>query len=173
MTPMRCHPVQRRSAGGFTLIESVMSVLIIAVMYAAVLNTVGSSRQTQVAVTLNRKGHELAEHLMSEIMQQPYWDPVLQAGMGPSSAEAATGNRSLFNDVDDYNNWTKSPPQYKSGAAIPGFDGWERKVKISWVQAANPQNTQGSESGIKRIEVTTSLNGKVYATLTTLRANID
>ncbi|MEX2215961.1 MAG: type II secretion system protein [Phycisphaeraceae bacterium] len=162
----------RAASRGFTLIETTIAVLIISVMYAAVLNTLGSARKGELLVTARQKGLELAKHLMGEIVQQAYWDPEGKAGMGPG-ADENNGTRSPFDDVDDYAGWTESPPTYKNGTAMPGFTGWTRKVLVTWVSTTSPKTTVGSESGLKSIEVIVEFNGKTVATLTALRANVD
>jgi len=158
---------------GFTMIEAVMSIIIVGIMYVAALQTVASSRITEAITADNRRGHELAQQLLAEITPLPYWDPVNLAGLGPNTTEQATGNRSLFNDVDDYNNWSASPPKRKDGSTIAGFDEWTRTVKVVWVEAANPSTVRSSETNFKRITVTVKRRDKVVATMIALRGNAD
>lgn len=156
------------------MIESIMAILIISVMYVAALNTVGASRVSEALIANQRKGHQLAQQLLSEIVMLPYVDPVFDSGaLGPSSAEAATGDRSLFNDVDDYHLWTEGPPQNKNGSVMSDLSEWKRAVVVAWVDPSNIEQTRSGETNLKRITVTVSLRGKTVATLQAIRAKVD
>ncbi len=158
-------PVRR---GGFTLVEAVISTVIVSVMLVAALNTVGTSRLIQQKVSLSSRGRLLAESLLAEIVQQAYEDPTETIVFGPESGEA-TNNRSDFDDVDDYHNWSQSPPKNKDGSAVPQSEGWTRTVTVVWVDAADPAATETSESSAKRITVTASRANITYATLVVVR----
>ncbi len=165
--------MRRNRRTGFTLIETVVSVGIVGVMYVAALHTVGSARITEAITADNRRGHELAQQLLAEITPLPYWDPVGGGAiLGPGGPEV-TGNRSLFNDVDDYHKWSASPPQRKDGGIIAGFDGWTRSVMVEWVDPRNLKSVRSSETNLKRITITVSRGKKVVATMVTLRGNVD
>lgn len=167
-------PPHHAGRRGFTLIETMVSIVIVSVMYAAALHTVGATRVAEALIADQRRGHELARQLMSEIIALPYRDPVSDTGvLGPRATEEAAGNRSLFNDVDDYDNWTEQPPQLKEGTKLTGLDDWERTVKVVWIDPDNLDNTRSTETGLKRITVTVSRRDKVIATLHALKADVD
>lgn len=109
----------------------------------------------------------LAQQLMSEIVQSSYADPVSgSTTFGPESGE----KRSSYNDVDDYNGWSESPPANRAGAVIPGFTGWTRSVQVSYVDPTTPTTVVSTDKGMKRIVVSVkSPSGKVQ-TLTALRS---
>lgn len=120
----------------FTLVEAVISTVVVAIMLVAALNTVSSSRLGQYKLTTRGRGLALARELMAEIQQQAYEDPNGSAVFGVESGEQST-DRDDFGDVDDYHNWLKSPPEYKDGSAIPDHDGWGRSVEVVWLEPAN------------------------------------
>jgi MSHA pilin protein MshD len=158
---------------GFTLIEAIMSILIVGVMYVAALQTLGASRVGQATIADQRRGYELAQQLLAEIVSQPYADPVTGATtFGPEAGEA-TGNRSQFDDVDDYNGWSEQPPKLKDGTAISNLSDWTRRVTVAWVDPSNLDTNRLNESGIKRITVTISRGLKPIATLNALKANVN
>ena len=95
----------------------------------------------------------LADELMSEIVQQPYSDPDGSAVFGRESGESPTP-RSAFDDVDDYDGWNASPPQYRDGTTIPDRTNWRQRVVITRVVPTNPTQTSGTDQGAKRIRVT-------------------
>ena len=60
---------------GFTLVEAVISLIIVATMFVAALNTVGTSRLSQHKCSLGSRGRLFAESLMTEILRLDYLDP--------------------------------------------------------------------------------------------------
>jgi type II secretory pathway pseudopilin PulG len=143
-----------RRSRSFTLVEAAISTLIVGVMLTAVLQTAGAARAGERLLAQRGRGLVLARNLMAEILQQAYTDPA--AGLGPFGvgADEVTGNRSLWEDVDDYNGWLASPPQNKDGSAVPQATGYEESVSVAWVTANNLLQTSGTETGVKKIVVT-------------------
>ncbi|UCD48764.1 MAG: type II secretion system protein [Phycisphaerales bacterium] len=153
----------------FTIVEAVISTVIVSVMLVAALTTVGASRLIQQKVAMRNRGRLLAESLLAEIVQQAYDDPSDPAVFGPESGEQ-TGDRSDFDDVDDYHNWSQSPPEDKNGVAIPEADGWQRTVTVQWVDPLDPTQSKSGETKAKRITVTARHNNMSHATLVAIRA---
>ena len=162
------HPRTRR-ARTFLLIESVMSTLVISVMLGAARSAGALVRTGEARTVERRRGLLLAQMLMSEILQQAYVDPSAGPGGFGIGADEVTGNRSRFDDVDDYYNWDVSPPQNKDGSAIPWATGYEQIASVNWVDPNNPSVTSGSETYVKRIVVTTKYQNRTVATLTAYR----
>lgn len=154
-----------------TLIEVVISTVIVSVMLASALQAVGAARVGWNKLNERNVGMLLAQDLMAEILQQDYADSAYgpDSSIGPGADEAATGNRSLYDDVDDYHGWQASPPQYKNGTPIAWATGYQRAVTVVWVNPANPSLAVGSPSGAKRITVTVRRNGLDVATLVAIR----
>ena len=137
---------------GFTLIESVMSMLIIGGMLVMVINTLGSSvRGRQIRQTQSR-APALAGQLMAEILQASYSDPTETAVFGREPSESGA-NRSSFDDVDDYHNWSGTP-QDKDGAELTDMDGWTRSVTVQYVLPTDLTSVSADDKGVKRITVT-------------------
>ena len=162
---------QRDRGRGMNLVEVVVSIGIVGVMFAASVTTVGASKTMQKKIGDRGRGALLARQLMSEILEQDYAD----AAYGPDSFglgadEAATGDRSLFDDVDDYHNWSASPPQQKDGTVMTDLSGWRRSVAVVWVKPSNLSQTVGTNKGVKRITVTVTRNDQVTASMVAVRA---
>jgi len=165
----RCGTSRTRCARTFLLIESVISTLVIGVMLVAALSAVGIVRKGEAQNVERRRGLLLAQMLMSEILQQAYVDPSAGPGGFGIAADEVTGNRSRFDDVDDYYNWDATPPQNKDGSAIPWATGYEQIASVNWVDPNNLASTSGSETYVKRIVVATKYQGRTVATLTAYR----
>ena len=152
------------------MIEATLSIVIVGVMLVAGLNTLGSTRMTQHKLGYGIRAAALAEDLMSEILQQYYEDPDLAPGsFGRSIAEDDEGDRTLFDDVDDYDGWSASPPQDRDGAPLVGANGYTRSVSVDWVLSSDLNQTSVSATGIKRISVFVSHADGVRISLYALR----
>lgn len=158
----------RRVAAGFSLIEAVISVVLVAVMFAAVVQTVGASRIVGYKTEGHRRGSFLGRQLLAEILQQAYQDPDGPAPLGVDTSELAL-DRELFDDVDDYDGWYASPPEDPDGSTEPDQDDWSREVRVVWVNPADVGQGSGVETGAKRIVVTVKHKGMVMSELTAVR----
>ncbi len=145
-----------------------MSILVVGLMLVAALNTVGASKTSQVMTSEQALGPMLAQELMTEILNQAYQEPRGTAYFGRETGESAT-NRTSWDDVDDYNGWSASPPMDQSGNSLPGLDDWSREVTVSWADSAAPDRQSIYSSGIKRVDVTVKHRGRTIATLSSLR----
>ena len=162
-------PPPHDSGGGFTLVEAVLSTVLVAVMLAAALNTVGASRITQHKAVLVSRGRMFAESLLAEILQQSYQNPAEPHVFGLEAGESGS-TRAAYNDVDDYSGWSESPPAAKDGTALPNAADWSRTVTVEWVDPLNPQQVSGTETGAKRITVVASFKNVPQATLVAIKA---
>lgn len=158
------------SKRGLSMVEVVISTVIVAVMLVAALNTVGASRLGAERNADRSRGALLAELLLAEIMLQPYEDSASPPGsFGKTASEVATGNRSLYDDVDDYNGWNASPPQDKDGTVLADLDGWRREVEVRWVNPSNLALGSLSDTRIKKITVAVERDGLTVALLMAIR----
>ncbi len=147
-----------------------MSMLIVGLMLVAALNTVGASKLSQSRNAEQSIGPMLAQDLMAEILSQYYEEPVDAVGFGRESGESG-GDRANWDDVDDYDSWSKSPPQNKDGTDIPDLAGWGREVNVCWASVFDLSKATGSSTGLKRIDVMVTHQGRVVAKLSTLRTS--
>ena len=150
-TPGRPARTRRR---GMTLIEAVISMLIVAVMMVAALQTVGNTARSRQAQASLRRGPALARDLISEILPNLYVDGGGSPVFGPESGEASGGTRANFDDVDDYHGWSESTVQAKDGTALSALAGWSRSVAVVYVSPDDLDTPVGTDTGLKRITVT-------------------
>jgi type II secretory pathway pseudopilin PulG len=157
-----------KCARGFTLVEAVISMIIVAVMFVASLNTVGMSKLTQHKAVLVSRGRMFAESLLAEIQEQAYQDPVEPHVFGRETGELPT-SRTAYDDVDDYHGWSESPPVAKDGTALPNSANWRRIVTVEWVDPLNPQQVSATETGAKRITVVATFRNVPQATVVAVK----
>jgi prepilin-type N-terminal cleavage/methylation domain-containing protein len=152
----------RQKHRGLSLIEVVVSTLIVGVMLVVALNTLGAVFRSQRSNAARLTGPGLAHELMGEILSLPYEDPEEPGEqIGLDSGESGS-DRADFDDVDDYADWNGQKPENKDGVEHPGYDNWEVDVRVNWVQVNVVTTTLSSESGLKLITVTvTDPDGQV------------
>jgi MSHA pilin protein MshD len=143
-------PAQRR---GLTLVEVVVSTLLTAFMLAVAMQAMAGSTLSWQASGRVKDGTGLAQQLMTEIMSQQYREAGLLAALGIDLPEILE-NRSIWDDVDDYDGLNNSPPRDRSGNALPGYSGWRAQVRVDYVKVASPMTTTFGDEGLKRIIVT-------------------
>jgi prepilin-type N-terminal cleavage/methylation domain-containing protein len=156
----------------FSLIEVVVSIAVVSIMMVGTLQAVSASLKTQSVAFERAQGLFLAQDLMAEIQQQRYAEPnQIPVLFGPETGEVSLTQpavRTNLDDVDDYFNWTDSPPHARDGTALAGFDAnWTRTSAVTWI---NPDtgSTSLAETGVKRITVTVTHNDKTVAVLTAI-----
>jgi len=159
--------VRRRA--GVSLVEAVLSTLVVSIMLVSVLQALGAAAKADQVHANQRVGPALASQLMAEILACPYEDDK-HTVFGPENGEVHS-SRFKYDDVDDYNGWSSSTIQDKDGNAISGLTGWSRSSVVQWVQPSNVATVAAAESGLKRIIVTVTDPDGRTSTITGLRAS--
>ncbi len=118
--------------GGFTLVEAVISVLIVAVMLVVALDTLGAVGRARTVQGKPGTARALGWALVTEIFQGRYEDPNEPGQWGLETGEGAA-TRADFNDSDDYDGWSASPPQSKDGTPMTHYQGWTRRARITLI----------------------------------------
>ena len=78
--------------------------------------------------------HELLGVFLDEVAVRDFRDPDANRAFGLEDDEMAS-DRMTFDDVDDYDQYTVTPPTFHDNATIGGFDGWTVQVSV---QRATP-----------------------------------
>lgn len=152
-----------------TLLECVAASLILAVIAVAAVRAAAGAAAAQATSSRSVTAALLAESLLAEIERTPYIDPSNPATLGRDAGESAT-DKTTFDDVDDYDGWTESPPQDSNGVAIPNMTGWTRKVSVIWSDLGPVVEGRNGDTGLKLITVNVSFNSKLACSLQSLRA---
>ncbi len=162
-----------RTTRGISLVEVTVSVLLVSLMMTAAIRSVAIARTIDYKMTNSGRGKLLAQSLLSEIVQLPYRDPVVPSlTIGPDAANLEI-SRATYNDVDDYNGCTESPPKKKDGTLLAtDLTGWARSVKVEWVSTAGLTGAASlTETSCKRITVTVTYNGATAGTMVGFRTD--
>jgi type II secretory pathway pseudopilin PulG len=148
----------RVAATGFTLVEAVVSILLVSLLLAGAMKSTSAAMLTRYQSALRVSAIDLACALLAEVVELQYAEPIASPAFGIESGEVAA-TKSTFDDVDDFHLWTESPPTDRGGAALAGAAGFTRSVAVAWVQPANPDTESVAETGLKRITVTVTHAG--------------
>lgn len=168
-TRRTANPAPAPARPAITLVETVISIVLISGMLLIAISNVGSSAKAWGVRRDARSGIGIAQDLLAEINRLPASDTNQPPLWGPEAGEN-TGNRAAFDDVDDYHNWSETPPTDRAGNPITGFTGWKRVVALDWMDPLNLDTVAVANTGLLRITVSaTSPNGKV-TTMQALRA---
>ena len=160
---------KRPSRTGLALVEAVLSIVVVSVMLVAALRTVGAARSGQARSTDGLTGLNLAQDMMSEICDKAYTEPTeVPVLFGPEATEV-TGGRTSYDDVDDYNGISNSPPRDRSNSPLSGMGQWMRSAEVAWVNPSDLSQVVLSETGVKRITVTVLRKGVPVAKLVAIR----
>jgi MSHA pilin protein MshD len=155
---------------GLTLFEAVCACLVVSILMVSAMRAAGITAKYQFATADRARARFLANQLMTDILSTSYQDPNVTPLFGVEAGET-TSSKVNYDDVDDFNGWTESPPQDRDGNAMTELTGWQRSVSVAWVSTTNLSSISSSETGVKRITVTVSKNGATLATRVAIKVN--
>jgi prepilin-type N-terminal cleavage/methylation domain-containing protein len=163
---IKSRSMQRKGERGFSLIEIVISMLVLTVVFGGVLSLMMNFSVKNVLEQNRRTAAMAAKELMEEIKSKKFdtlsnQDPITGwSALGVDAGETA-GTKSTFNDVDDYNGLSES-------LASP-FVGFTRSTTVSYVSSAAINTATASRlNDYKKVTVSVSFGGTTYATLVTV-----
>ncbi len=175
MTEVTLKP-PRRLVAGFTLLEALVAVALVAMCGAAVLWGLQSGVQNAQTALEQTIALGLAVQLLDEILGAPYCADLsnpYEVQLGPSGSESAGQARERYNDMDDYNGFVHSPPVDPWGirlgedngdglsrhaafwAASSLLEGWTQEVEVYYVSPGDLSTrlSSGQVSDFRAVEV--------------------
>src|SRR4051812_20926578 len=127
---------RRRNRAGLTLVEAVMSCLVVSILLVAALRAAGAASVYQFKTADRARARFLAGQIITDILSLNYQNPTSPV-FGRETGEVAT-SKTNYNDVDDFNGWSESPPQERDGTAMSELGAWQRSVVVEWVGNSAP-----------------------------------
>lgn len=170
----------QKSLRGFTFLEIVVSLTLIAVGIVGLLETLNVSIATLQKARKETIGVILARSLLSEIITKDFCDPedCNSSYLGFEDNETRCGSgSSYFDDVDDYQGYSESPPEKLSCVSFENlsfsgahlYSGFTRLVNVSYVDET--LNYTQNATQLKRITVIVSAPGIKNITVVQIKAN--
>lgn len=158
-----------RSRDGFSLIEVSVSTLLVGLIVVGAMRCFSATAQTGQAATDQTLAVLLAEELMEEILQQGYAEPDGAVEFGIDDGEFAD-NRQTWDDVDDYDDWSRCPPADPEGSPLTD-DSWTRAVTVVQVHAEDLSQVvaDSNDTGVKLISVKVHRNGRQLVDLRSIQ----
>jgi prepilin-type N-terminal cleavage/methylation domain-containing protein len=142
-----------RRRESFTLIELLVTIAIAGIILLSLALALRENMKTLSNQKDMQSATMLADDLMGEIRAKSFADPQSPTSFGLEESYP----RRNFDDADDYNGWTSSPPQTIEGTIMTNYAGFWYRVAVSNVLESNFNALQppGSTS-YKRILVVVS-----------------
>ena len=162
-------PPRRR---GSTLVELAVSTVLVGVLMTAALTSTGQALLSQRKRVDRVLGRHLAHLPLADIQAKAYEDPDAILPLLGLDLGETLGLQSGFDDVDDYHNYSDSPPKLADGTVLTQYAGWSRSVQVTWLHAATLAPTASSHTGVKQIRVTASYQGVPVSTVYGLRSAV-
>jgi MSHA pilin protein MshD len=176
MTPLKnlCNRLSnlcnQRSAG-FTLAEILVAVVVITVALVPLITVIGQgvkrSKDPQRITVANMLAQDLMEEIICKKFDEDPTNPDTTANLRPDSGETRSGNPTTrnFDDVDDYNGYTETPPKEVDGTSMTEYTGFTRSVVVAYVSETNLDLVSTPITRFKRITVTVSWEGGAQSTV--------
>lgn len=167
---------------GFTLIELVVTMLIISIAALGVLYSLGLGLRHQSDSLWQAKAVALAQSYMEEILARRYDEHSPPGGPPPCSTTTtacspfgAFGDgepRAEFDDVDDYDGLIEQPPRDVYGNPRSDYDSYRVTVSVAYADAAQIASfglDTGTDAKVVTVTVSTPEGGAL--TFSALRGN--
>jgi type II secretory pathway pseudopilin PulG len=158
------HPIA--SVRAFTLVEAMLSMLVVAILLVAALNAVGVVARQRAAIEERSLAAGFAESTLASITRLHYADPSgLSTTLGLDDTESAPDT---WDDVDDASSSVERTGP-KLGAAID----WRWTASVEWVvldATGQVGAVSASDTGLKRVTVVVTRGGHELARSWALRS---
>ncbi|MEE2733225.1 MAG: type II secretion system protein [Pseudomonadota bacterium] len=111
---------------GMTLIELVMAIALAGILVAALMSSYSSIVGRSADPMIRVQSIAIAESYLEEVLQKPFLDSATN-----SRCPGATGGRSTFNNVCDYNGYSSSSITLPNGSAVSSLNGYSVSISVA------------------------------------------
>lgn len=140
----RSFPPGARHSKGATLVELIVTIVIISIALVSLAMTVSYSASHSADSMIQVKLVELAQAYTEEILTKRFDEnspsggiPACNPGGTVCGALGSDGEtRSTYDDVDDYDGIDESPPQDSLGVIRQNYGGYRVQISVSYMDAA-------------------------------------
>lgn len=114
---------------GVTLIEIMVSLVLVSTVLLVSLTASANLMRNDAENRTASDAQWIVGWMLDEISAAEFRDREAPVYGIESDEDAA--DRTTYDDVDDYHNFTQSPPTFRNGVAMDGFDGWTISVTVT------------------------------------------
>ncbi len=157
-----------RSRHAFSLVEVLISTVLVGVLLVSALRAVGSVLRHRDRFNDQTRALVLANELLSEILEKPYEDSDTAGGLGVEPDEDAS-TRLTFDDIDDFAGWSSTPPEDRFGDSLPNNSTFWRSVSVVYLDPHEVTTEVATDQGLKRIRVVVGHGDVDLATVDAIR----
>jgi len=150
-----------RQTRGFSLVESMLAVLVLSLIAVLAMEAAGNSARVQKTLVDKQLADRLADSLLAEITSKSY--------PGATTPAALPTTRGSYTRIDQYAAFDESPPTFRSGENANLAATWRRTVELSFIDPADPTRTVPTDSGLRRISITVLRDSTVLSQRVALR----
>ena len=133
----------KKHKAGYSLIELIVTIVVTSIVLVIFYSIFAPNQKNSVSAVLQVKAAEIGQAYLEEIILKRFDEntPIGNALRcnqtvallcGPIANEEGAGNRSLFDDVDDYHGLDDQPVKDAFGNDRIGFDGYRVTVSVSY-----------------------------------------
>ncbi len=166
------------SIKGFSLAEILVSVVVITVALVPLITILGQGvkrgKDPQRITVAQMLAQDIMEEIVCKLFDETPTTPHSTAQLGPDTGETRPGAPTTrnYDDVDDYDGYTESPPREVDGTTMPEYTGYTRSVVVDYVSETNLDLVSTAITRFKRITVTVSWeNGAQSTVLRAIKGN--
>jgi len=170
---------------GFTLIELVITIVILGIGAAAFTQLMNASTIASVDPMVRQQAHAVAQSYLEEVLLNSFCDPNLSTACpafctganicstcGGTASPAPAETRSNFDDVCDYNGLNDTGAQNQFGSAIAALSDYNVSVTVDDNNVALSGSSSNSGEVVRiDVNVTHASNPNVDVTLSVYRTN--
>lgn len=166
---------RRATSRCFTIIEVVLSSLVVSVLLVASLNLVSRVRASEASMERRRDARRMAEGLLAIVAAQRFTEPdasgTRRTVIGTDESESLSVPASL-DDVDDFAGAIWSPDDVAAWIEPPAdrVGTWRIGISVGYVDPMRPSVSSGAVTTAKSVTVTVRRNTVVLESLSAVRS---
>lgn len=129
-----------RPAPGFTLIETIIAIVILGVALGGTLLAINTAVRSSSDPLIHKQMLAVAEETMEEILLKPYTTSAIPATATRHTCGSAAAARSGFDEIIDFGNYQTSGICDIDGNAVAGLENYALTVfieRVTWQGIAN------------------------------------
>ena len=159
--------IRRAKQSGFSLIELVIAISILAIALTSVVVSVNSVLNQANVPHIESRAVSLALAYLEEILAKPFDENTPPGGLPACDAVACTAlvdfgtdpgdpNRAQYDDVDDYHNLTDNPPLDADGNPLASYTAFSVQVSVAYDGDYDGVVNEANETTAKLVQVVVS-----------------